>query len=245
MPMRWTPEKDQLLLLKILETHNLSVDTKKVAEAWPSNEEKPTARAITERLVKMRAIVKANASASGGGGTPDEKGGHFSIGKGIGSGRSSVPSTPRGSAAKPRARTQTTCSTPSSAKRKRVAKNVDSETESEEEAPAKIKSEMNVDEDSDADGEFEPEDMYTPPMKTEEKEVARVLFPNAMKAAPASRPGSGSGSAGLGNEDGTSPAALAAPTSFGSTPAVRAGSTLKLVVGHMKREPRTPRARLW
>ncbi|KAL2812116.1 hypothetical protein BJX63DRAFT_432927 [Aspergillus granulosus] len=34
MPVRWTPEKDQLLLLKILETHNLSVDTRKVAEAW-------------------------------------------------------------------------------------------------------------------------------------------------------------------------------------------------------------------
>ncbi|GFF35295.1 hypothetical protein IFM61606_02852 [Aspergillus udagawae] len=64
MPMRWTPENDQLLLLKILETHDLSVDTNKVASAWPGADEneKPTPRAIRERLVKMRQIVKASGS---------------------------------------------------------------------------------------------------------------------------------------------------------------------------------------
>ncbi|GAQ11554.1 hypothetical protein ALT_8875 [Aspergillus lentulus] len=64
MPMRWTPENDQLLLLKILETHDLSVDTNKVASAWPGTDdnEKPTPRAIRERLVKMRQIVKASGS---------------------------------------------------------------------------------------------------------------------------------------------------------------------------------------
>ncbi|KAI9784684.1 MAG: hypothetical protein M1816_000749 [Peltula sp. TS41687] len=55
MPVKWTPDNDQMLLLKILETHPaLSVDTKAVSEAWPSNLEKPSARAITERLVRIR-----------------------------------------------------------------------------------------------------------------------------------------------------------------------------------------------
>lgn len=34
MPMRWTPDKDHILLLKLLETHDISVDTKKIAAAW-------------------------------------------------------------------------------------------------------------------------------------------------------------------------------------------------------------------
>ncbi|KAL4999275.1 hypothetical protein BDV10DRAFT_184438 [Aspergillus recurvatus] len=66
MPMRWTPENDQLLLLKILETHDIRLDPKKVAEVWPTIEgqDKPTPRAITERLVRMRAMVKPGNSNS-------------------------------------------------------------------------------------------------------------------------------------------------------------------------------------
>ncbi|KAH8431910.1 uncharacterized protein LDX57_009559 [Aspergillus melleus] len=85
MPVKWTPENDQLLLLKILETHDLSVDPKRVADAWPTTVEngkeidRPTPRAITERLVRMR---KATCSSNDG---------HFSISKGNASG----PSTPR------------------------------------------------------------------------------------------------------------------------------------------------------
>ncbi|EGE83786.1 hypothetical protein BDDG_06731 [Blastomyces dermatitidis ATCC 18188] len=60
MPVKWTPEMDQQLLLKILETHELSVNASKVLEAWPSNDPKakPTARAITERLVKIRSRIR-------------------------------------------------------------------------------------------------------------------------------------------------------------------------------------------
>ncbi|KAI9652399.1 MAG: hypothetical protein M1831_006808 [Alyxoria varia] len=55
MPVKWTPELDQLLLLKILETHEIKLDAKKVIEAWPAERgEKPTPRAITERLVRIR-----------------------------------------------------------------------------------------------------------------------------------------------------------------------------------------------
>ncbi|RHZ72345.1 hypothetical protein CDV55_104519 [Aspergillus turcosus] len=102
MPMRWTPENDQLLLLKILETHELSVDANKVAAAWPGTDdnEKPTPRAIKERLVKMRQIVKA----SGGDG--------FAIGVKAGS-ETSTPKKPK--------KTATPVKTPGS-KRKRGEK---------------------------------------------------------------------------------------------------------------------------
>ncbi|KAL5365381.1 hypothetical protein BJX96DRAFT_12219 [Aspergillus floccosus] len=86
MPMKWTPENDQLLLLKILETHDLSVDTKRVAEAWPKGDNKPTPRAITERLVRMRQIVKASSNGTEG---------HFSIGKGTAKSVASTPRKPR------------------------------------------------------------------------------------------------------------------------------------------------------
>ncbi|OOF95897.1 hypothetical protein ASPCADRAFT_130223 [Aspergillus carbonarius ITEM 5010] len=109
--MRWTPANDQLLLLKILETHDLSVDTKRVAAAWPASEgeERPTPRAITERLVRMRQTARASSGVDG----------HFSIGKGMKS--SSAPSTPR----KPRK--SVPASTPASGKRKRGKKDSDEE----------------------------------------------------------------------------------------------------------------------
>ncbi|KAE8381073.1 hypothetical protein BDV26DRAFT_289775 [Aspergillus bertholletiae] len=111
MPMRWTPENVQLLLLKILETHDLSVDTKKVAEAWPGSDpnSRPTPRAITERLVKMRQIVKTSNNGSEG---------HFSIGKG-------AATSPSGAAATPRKRGKNATAiprTPPSGKRKNASK---------------------------------------------------------------------------------------------------------------------------
>ncbi|KAL4872735.1 hypothetical protein BDV12DRAFT_193079 [Aspergillus spectabilis] len=132
MPMKWTPKKDQLvspnpsepslhlhfqtskltpsyhlqLLLKILETNNnLSVDFKKVAEAWPvtPNQDRPTPRAISERLVKIRQMAKSSAANTG-------SDGHLSIGKGV---RGSASSTPRKSTK------ASVISTPEWAKRKR------------------------------------------------------------------------------------------------------------------------------
>ncbi|KAE8140740.1 hypothetical protein BDV38DRAFT_279714 [Aspergillus pseudotamarii] len=114
MPMRWTPENDQLLLLKILETHDLSVDTKKVAEAWPGTDSssRPTPRAITERLVKMRQMVKAANNGADG---------HFSIGKGPGANPSSAAATPR-----KRGKNATAVpKTPTSGKRKNAFKSND------------------------------------------------------------------------------------------------------------------------
>ncbi|OJZ92471.1 hypothetical protein ASPFODRAFT_121917 [Aspergillus luchuensis CBS 106.47] len=83
--MKWTPEKDQLLLLKILETHSLSVDAKRVAEAWPKSlgPDMPTPRAISERLVRMRNTARESSGMEG----------HFSIGKGLKTGSPMTKST--------------------------------------------------------------------------------------------------------------------------------------------------------
>ncbi|KAF2798358.1 hypothetical protein K505DRAFT_333469 [Melanomma pulvis-pyrius CBS 109.77] len=61
MPMNWTPENDRLLLLKLVETHNLSVQYEAIAKAWPDGGTKPTARAISERFVKLRQLAGISA----------------------------------------------------------------------------------------------------------------------------------------------------------------------------------------
>ncbi|KAK6528743.1 hypothetical protein TWF694_003982 [Orbilia ellipsospora] len=58
MPMKWTAENDHLLLLTLLETHNIKVDGDKIHAAWPKSAgEKPTARAVRERIIKIRSIT--------------------------------------------------------------------------------------------------------------------------------------------------------------------------------------------
>ncbi|KAJ6008864.1 hypothetical protein N7522_003880 [Penicillium canescens] len=59
--IKWDATADQILLAKILEVHGLSVDFNKVAEAWSTDalESKPTARAIRERIFKIRGKAKA------------------------------------------------------------------------------------------------------------------------------------------------------------------------------------------
>jgi hypothetical protein len=123
-----------------------------------------------------------------------------------------------------------TFSTPPSAKRKRVETKDESDSEEEEEEDVPVKSDMDVD--ADADGEYELDEEFKPPIKKEDKKVARVLFPNAMKTAPAS----GSGSVALGGVggDGTT-----ATTDFAVE--VRAGSTLDAGASPIKRESRARR----
>ncbi|KAF3912011.1 hypothetical protein AA313_de0209966 [Arthrobotrys entomopaga] len=58
MPMKWTAENDHLLLLTLLETHNIKVDGEKIQAAWPKSAgEPPTARAVRERIVKIRSLT--------------------------------------------------------------------------------------------------------------------------------------------------------------------------------------------
>ncbi|MCJ1387213.1 hypothetical protein MMC18_000053 [Xylographa bjoerkii] len=65
MPIKWTSENDQLLLLKVLETHAVTIDNKAVSAAWPKDKgEIPTPRAITERILKIRSLAKATGDGT-------------------------------------------------------------------------------------------------------------------------------------------------------------------------------------
>ncbi|MCJ1244221.1 hypothetical protein MMC30_001419 [Trapelia coarctata] len=94
MPIKWTPENDKLLLYKILETSSVSADTKAISAAWPTdNGEIPTPRAISERLCKIRASVKARGGA------------HFSVSSAkTKSTNNGAPRTPTATPRKPRAK---------------------------------------------------------------------------------------------------------------------------------------------
>ncbi|KAI4159797.1 MAG: hypothetical protein LQ342_006308 [Letrouitia transgressa] len=71
MGVKWTPE----LLLKILETSDVRIDSKAVAERWPKEKGfSPTPRAIQERLIKIRQIAQASFSISSHKAKIDNKG---------------------------------------------------------------------------------------------------------------------------------------------------------------------------
>ncbi|KAL9009249.1 MAG: hypothetical protein Q9173_005704 [Seirophora scorigena] len=71
MPIKWTADKDQKLLLEIVRASNISVDVKKISENWTTsdneNEAAPTPRAIQERIHKIRSM--ANKGKKSGTGT--------------------------------------------------------------------------------------------------------------------------------------------------------------------------------
>ncbi|KAJ5989198.1 hypothetical protein N7481_004408 [Penicillium waksmanii] len=85
--VRWTAENDQILLAKMIEAHDFSVDTAKMATLWPGDEEsRPTARAIKERIAKIKEISKtSSASILAGPSTPAKRP------------RNKVAKTPKGS----------------------------------------------------------------------------------------------------------------------------------------------------
>ncbi|PYI32047.1 hypothetical protein BP00DRAFT_165475 [Aspergillus indologenus CBS 114.80] len=60
--MKWTPENMNILWETLFETHNLTIDIDKMAAVWPNDDEKPTARAIKERLEKFRRNLKNGGS---------------------------------------------------------------------------------------------------------------------------------------------------------------------------------------
>ncbi|KAF3931772.1 hypothetical protein ABW19_dt0203426 [Dactylella cylindrospora] len=67
MPVKWTAENDHILLLTLLETHNIKVDGEKIIKAWPSAGERPTARAIRERIIKIKNLSGASPSKASSG----------------------------------------------------------------------------------------------------------------------------------------------------------------------------------
>ncbi|KAK3170003.1 hypothetical protein OEA41_009388 [Lepraria neglecta] len=135
MPIKWTPEIDQILLLKILETSNVNADVKAISAAWPDNFEKPTPRAITERLVKIRGTAKSAGAAS-----------HFSVSGAKTTSQGGTPRKPR--AQKPNGVKKNT--TPKkdrgkagAGKRKRVGRMSDEDASDDSEAEGDFKSEYN------------------------------------------------------------------------------------------------------
>ncbi|KAF2181717.1 hypothetical protein K469DRAFT_691806 [Zopfia rhizophila CBS 207.26] len=113
MPMKWTPENDHILLLKLVETHGIQVDGAKIVAAWPDNApEKPTPRAIKERFAKLHKLTRTPS-------TPPRNRTTASL--------ANTPFTP------PRNRTTSLANTPSSsAKKRKTKKQADSESDGEE-----------------------------------------------------------------------------------------------------------------
>ncbi|KAJ5717467.1 hypothetical protein N7488_003113 [Penicillium malachiteum] len=69
-----------MLLCKILETHDLSLDYNKIVEAWPACDETPTPRAIKERVFRIKTLAssavledQAKATGEAGSSTPKPK----------------------------------------------------------------------------------------------------------------------------------------------------------------------------
>ncbi|KAI5301494.1 hypothetical protein KEM56_001659 [Ascosphaera pollenicola] len=58
MRVNWGPEANQLLLLKLLETHTIRIDADKIAAAWQhaakENGEGPSVRSIKDQLTRLR-----------------------------------------------------------------------------------------------------------------------------------------------------------------------------------------------
>ncbi|RPA99554.1 hypothetical protein L873DRAFT_1806411 [Choiromyces venosus 120613-1] len=53
--------------MKLIETHDVSVKPQNIQEAWPKDgREVPTARAISERIAKIRNSVKVTAASDAG-----------------------------------------------------------------------------------------------------------------------------------------------------------------------------------
>ncbi|KAJ5456282.1 hypothetical protein N7530_011556 [Penicillium desertorum] len=69
--VKWDSFADQTLLAKILETHDLALDMNKVAAAWPGDEEnRPTPRALKERINRIKEIVRAGIAPVSGTSSP-------------------------------------------------------------------------------------------------------------------------------------------------------------------------------
>ncbi|KAF7719004.1 Uncharacterized protein PECH_000184 [Penicillium ucsense] len=59
--MHWTAAADQILLIKLLETHPMVIDNAAIAAAWrfpDGEEEAPTAKAIQDRISKIRVASR-------------------------------------------------------------------------------------------------------------------------------------------------------------------------------------------
>ncbi|EEA25785.1 hypothetical protein TMatcc_005980 [Talaromyces marneffei ATCC 18224] len=86
MPIQWTASNERLLFLRILELSNTTIDYKKVSETWPNPNERPTPRAVSEHIFKLKKLARAESGGTNSNTTA-----------------ASTPKTPRTKTATPRA----------------------------------------------------------------------------------------------------------------------------------------------
>ncbi|KAI4172651.1 MAG: hypothetical protein LQ346_008561 [Caloplaca aetnensis] len=152
------------LLLKILETSSISADVKAISETWPATEGEtaPTPRAISERLVKIRAMAKTKGT------------GNFKV-VGVKTSPnkpSPVKRAPRGSVKKPIGKTN------AASKRKRTGgKDSDDADNDSDQSEGSFKSENNnTDEDDDAPKASPTKKVKAEPMEVEAEEAVEDVM---------------------------------------------------------------------
>ncbi|KAI9894834.1 MAG: hypothetical protein M1814_000054 [Vezdaea aestivalis] len=74
--MKWDADADRLLLYKLIETHQLIVNTEKIAQTWPvgKTDGMPTARAVQERISKIKKLFAERTEDNGKDASPGTKG---------------------------------------------------------------------------------------------------------------------------------------------------------------------------
>ncbi|RAL02381.1 uncharacterized protein BO80DRAFT_472381 [Aspergillus ibericus CBS 121593] len=74
---RWTDENKAILLRLIFETQSFTIDPDKIVDAWPTENDKPTAKALSEQLGKYRksgSSISFSYTKKGKRGVSDEPG---------------------------------------------------------------------------------------------------------------------------------------------------------------------------
>ncbi|KAI4116445.1 MAG: hypothetical protein LQ345_003140 [Seirophora villosa] len=140
MPIKWTADKDQKLLLEIVRASNISVDVKKISENWSTSDNEteaaPTPRAIQERIHKIRAMANKGRKNGAGAGNNNS----FKMTSTVGS--SSSKSSPAAKKASPAKVTKARARASSPTARRKAAKK------------GKGRKRRGTEEDSDSDNNF-------------------------------------------------------------------------------------------
>ncbi|KAJ5623942.1 hypothetical protein N7510_000251 [Penicillium lagena] len=120
--MRWSPEKDQILLIKILETSDINPNSEAIANTWPGDEA-PTPRAVKERIYKIRQMILTAQ--------PGEDADNTASGEGANS-TQTTPKTPRAVKASKAPKTPKTPKSAGSGSKKRKLASPEPKIEEEE-----------------------------------------------------------------------------------------------------------------
>ncbi|OKL64167.1 hypothetical protein UA08_00725 [Talaromyces atroroseus] len=70
MPMQWTLANERLLFLRVLDAYKGPMNYKWLAETWPNANERPTPRAISEHIFKLKKLAKSDINGGAADATP-------------------------------------------------------------------------------------------------------------------------------------------------------------------------------